>query len=286
MQCVPELHVGEGAAVSYNFLHLTVQEYLTAFHLSQQPVEKQIEHFRKDKDVKKHQHHFHMVLRFLCGITQFEGYSNEQLNIFRVEESDDDLRKVTFDMLHWLFESRRTDIIAELLGSTDIHLDETNSEVLPSDCFVLGYCVSHSNCTWKKVRLMSCIEDEKVEMLVQGAVEEKTNCTGGISEIVFSWNGITTKGLKHLLKLPKQLKNKLEKLNLYHSEFNSKSCTALACFISDVPHLKKLYLSSNPNIGQGGAVALVEKLTTHNSLEGLSLDKTGIGVKDCRSSSK
>ena len=26
MQCAPELYVGEGAAVSYNFLHLTVQE--------------------------------------------------------------------------------------------------------------------------------------------------------------------------------------------------------------------------------------------------------------------
>ena len=44
MQCAPDLYVGEGAAVSYNFLHLTAQEYLAAFHLSQQPVEKQIEH--------------------------------------------------------------------------------------------------------------------------------------------------------------------------------------------------------------------------------------------------
>ena len=34
MQRVRELYVGEGAAVSYNFLHLTVQEYLAAFHLS------------------------------------------------------------------------------------------------------------------------------------------------------------------------------------------------------------------------------------------------------------
>ena len=32
MQCAPELYVDEGAAVSYNFQHLTVQEYLAAFH--------------------------------------------------------------------------------------------------------------------------------------------------------------------------------------------------------------------------------------------------------------
>ena len=47
MQCAPELYADEGAGVSYNFLHLTVQEYLAAFHLSEQPVEKQIEHLRE-----------------------------------------------------------------------------------------------------------------------------------------------------------------------------------------------------------------------------------------------
>ena len=55
MQCAQRVYVDEGAAVSYNFLHLTVQEYLAAFHLSQQPVEKQIEYFRKCKEVKRQQ---------------------------------------------------------------------------------------------------------------------------------------------------------------------------------------------------------------------------------------
>ena len=34
MQRVRELYVGEATAVSYNFLHLTVQEYLAAFHIT------------------------------------------------------------------------------------------------------------------------------------------------------------------------------------------------------------------------------------------------------------
>lgn len=45
MQCVPELYVDKEAALSYNFLHLTVQEFLAAFHLSQQSSEKQVEIF-------------------------------------------------------------------------------------------------------------------------------------------------------------------------------------------------------------------------------------------------
>ena len=49
MQSVPELYVERGALVSYNFFHLTLQEYLAAVNISQQPVEKQIEFFQLSK---------------------------------------------------------------------------------------------------------------------------------------------------------------------------------------------------------------------------------------------
>ena len=315
MQHVRELYVGEATAVSYNFLHLTVQEYLAAFHLSQQPVEKQIEHFKEYKKAKKDkQRHFHMVLRFLCGITQFKEYSNEQLNIFLIKEyygdgssSDDEsddsagddesddspsvlhtgdgsssvIREVTFDTLHWLYEAHDSKVIAKALGSSDIQLFKQPGTVTPFDCIVLGYCVSHSNCTWK-IDLEDCnIEDEGVELLVRGAVEEKTHCTGEISEIKLGENGITSEGMKQLLKFPKQFYNKLETLNLNSNNIDSESCADLARLIPQVPHLKKLNLSDNPNIGQGGAVSLMTSLTAHNSLETLRLDNTGIGVEDC-----
>ena len=46
MQSISELYVAQGASVSYNFFHLTLQEYLAAVNISQQPVEKQIEFFQ------------------------------------------------------------------------------------------------------------------------------------------------------------------------------------------------------------------------------------------------
>ena len=42
MQSVPELYVEQGASISYNFFHLTLQEFLAAVSISQQPVEEQI----------------------------------------------------------------------------------------------------------------------------------------------------------------------------------------------------------------------------------------------------
>ena len=106
MQCAPELYVGEGAAVSYNFLHLTVQEYLAAFYLSHQPVEKQIEHFMEcKKQYRSSEHHFYMVLLFLSGIRKFSGYPIEVLNTLYVEMFGDGstsvICEVTFDTLTW-----------------------------------------------------------------------------------------------------------------------------------------------------------------------------------------
>ena len=316
MQCAPELYADEGAAVSYNFLHLTVQEYLAAFHLSQQPVEKQIKHFQECKkhninyynqswsefEIDHQQHHFHMVLRFLCGLRKFSGYPSEMLNALcdgddlycddnddsdteSGDESGDDSARVTFEALHWLFEVQDNDVSTKVLGSSDVHLEYERMEVTHFDCFVLGYCASHSNCTWK-IDLEFChIGAEGVEMLVRGAVEEETHCTGGISEINLSGNDITSEGVKYLLSIQKNLINKLKTLDLAYNKLDSESCVTLSHFIRNMPYLKKLILSSNP-IGQGGAVRLMTSLTAHSSLEKLSLDETELSVEDCRALSK
>ena len=337
MQCAVELYVDEGTAVSYNFLHLTVQEYLAAFYLSQEEVEKQIEHFKQYNEHKRHHvgdHNFHMVLQFLCGITKFSGYPSEVLKILCVQEynwymemrsyfsgveygvgtgsnesddeSDNDAnvetgmdmdnescydpayvqRDITFDTLHWLFEAQDSDIIANLLGPSNIQLTERFRKVTLFDCFVLGYCVSHSNCTWK-IDIGSCIidyriGDEEVELLVRGTMEKKTDCTGGFSEINLPENEITTEGVQKLLSLPDHLINKIETLNLENNNLDSKFCATLAHLIPRVPYLKRLVLSSNQNIGQGMVVPLMTSLKAHNSLEELSLKSTGIDVEDCQ----
>ena len=296
MQCAAELYVDEGAAVSYNFLHLTVQEYLAAFHLSQQPVEKQIEHFSEYMEHKKQdrhnfkQHHFHMVLKFLCGLRKFSGYPSGMLNTLCVRKSVNDsassICELDFNTLHWSFEARDNDVITEVLGSSDIYLHEHSTEVTPFDCFVLGYCVSHSNCTWRVNLFYRNIGDEELEMLVQGAVEEETHCTGGVAEIRLSRNDITSEGVKHLLSFPKHLISKLKTFILRDNKLDSEACATLAHLIPHVPHLKTLNLPNNPNIGQGGAVPLITSLTAHNSLEKLELYETGIFVKDCRALNK
>ena len=288
MQCTPELYADEGATLSYNFLHLTVQEYLAAFHLSQQPVEKQVKHFMKycSGEDEQGNTHINMVVQFLSGMRKFNGYVSELLNVLCVEvgesdmesdsESGDDsdtaIREITFDTLHWLFETQDSKVIDEVLGSSDIQLHEPYGVAEPFDCFVLGYCVSHSNCTWT-IDLKCChIGDGGVGMLVRGVVEEETHCTGGISTLDLSENSITSEGVKHLLNIPKELIKELETLSLRDNDLGSESCTALAHIIPHLPHLKELHLSENSNIGQD-CRALNELLSSSTS----HLKKLSIG---------
>ena len=69
MQETPQLYMREGSPSSFHFLHLTLQEYLAAVHISQLPSKEQAElteqHLRHG--------HFRMVFRFLAGLTKLEN---------------------------------------------------------------------------------------------------------------------------------------------------------------------------------------------------------------------
>ena len=85
MQTCPELYVDKGASVSYNFLHLTVQEYLAAYHISKQSRDDQVAFMREHvKNMK-----MKVVVRFLAGLAEFgrdvwdvvKGFANDDNSI-------------------------------------------------------------------------------------------------------------------------------------------------------------------------------------------------------------
>ena len=264
MQCVPDLYVDEVGAESFNFLHLTLQEYMAALHLSDQPVEKQIELFKNYQlqqpgwlDLPRNgsdqlHSHFRTVLRFLAGLGKFTGFptsSVRSLLTHRIPRISSSKLEISQDGLHWMFEARCSGSVCEAIGMSvvGVHLSGTVTSFV---CFELGYCVSHSNCPWKVYLGVCDIGDEGVAMLVRGGMESEAEHSGYISVMDMDLNEITSTGLNQLLKIPELLK------------------------------LRKLDLSSNP-LGRGGAVSLLQSPLVHN-LEELSLAKTGIGVEDCQ----
>ena len=72
MQSVPELYVEHGTVVSYNFFHLTLQEYLAAVKISKLSVEKQIHFFEGNSGSEEvtETDSFNMDLQMMIGRQQ------------------------------------------------------------------------------------------------------------------------------------------------------------------------------------------------------------------------
>ena len=211
MQSVPELYVEQGALVSYNFFHSTLQEYLAAVNVSQQPVEKQIKFFQMSTPSKSEMQQplvhgttplsqppqFHTsrsrasftqlslpginvpdistrlrnMLRFVAGLTKFRGVPLASLQPL-VLESLPCGKDMTLKSLHWLFEAQCNDGYNKLVSPYRL-ITKHQSNELPFDYFVLGYAMAHITSVWQINLSSSKINYEGIEMLVAGVNFER-----------------------------------------------------------------------------------------------------------------
>ena len=253
MQTMNELYVDEGATVSFSFFHLTLQEFMAAFHLSEQPVERQIKLFQEYGSKVRNRllyGHFQITLQFVAGLGKFADYPADSIRSIVSNSASSSELQITLDGLHWIFEAQGSRSISEAIGVTVISPLLRYRRLSAFDCFVLGYCVSHSDCSWK-INLKDCgIGDKEVEMLARRTLECEPSRSGYISELNLQENQITSSSLNQLMKSPKLL------------------------------NLHKLDLTFNP-LGYGGAVSLLRSSMGH-SIRYLKLRRTGIGIEDCR----
>ena len=185
MQEVHELYVDKGDCVSYNFLHLTIQEYLAAVHLSMQPMDVQIQHFKE----KKTKSSFEMVLRFLSGLTKFHNYPQQDLS--RILEPKGYGYGRSRLNTHWLFEAQNAEYISSVFKKDVFSVDRLST---PFEAYALGYCVAHSNLQLKLSRFS---EDSTImEMLVRGLQAEETQCKGTVYEANIAINESTQEFFK------------------------------------------------------------------------------------------
>ena len=264
MQEVPQLYT-EGGASSYHFIHLTLQEYLAAIHISQLPANEQTRLFRKLGSSG----HFKMTMRFLAGHTKLANIPPDftmdtQLNYF-----------------HFLFEAKDIAMTARTLGSDEMVVRSDYSWT-PLDYYVTGHAISHSNCSWKLsfIGSSTSIDDDKFELFCQGgAAPGGTGCRGHISYANFWGNDLTTKSIQSFVNIPPHILQSMRELQLSNNQLDGSACDLLAKAVSSMSGLEELYLFYNP-IGSSGAVELIKALC-RSGVKQLWLYNTGIGEPDC-----
>ena len=293
MQTYPELYVDRGASVSYNFLHLTVQEYLAAYHISQQSRDEQVAFMRDNTELE-------VVVRFLAGLTELGTDLWDVVREFACEDKRsidaEFLFKENFiklEILHLLFESQDSSAITSLLGSECVcfFYNGDNYVLQPFDWYVLGHCITHSSCDWKLE--WKNFKLESVELFLRALNLHQNQCqsltTGKIKEMWLSYERKSDPAAVHLLveNMPQLLVfNNLTHLGLNDGVLTSETCNLLSKHTDLLQHLEYLNLRDNDNIGGGGAVNLITSLTKFSTIRELNLRYTGIDFEDCKALSE
>ena len=263
---VRELHGGEDGQFSYHFIHLTLQEFLSAYHITQLPQVRQHQVIRKHIEIG----HLNMVVRFYFGLTQPNHFTSAMISqhlSYKYREQA--------TAYHWLFEAG--DGVPEELGSNKKVSVRSSYSWNPLDYYAVGHCISHYQFKWELHFSNASMGDEGVEMICKGMASNTKTTHSGEIEGDFSGNHITSDGLKWFLEIPIQLLQQMKKLYFDGNELDGPTLNTFCGAIPNLTHLQELTLHRNP-IGKGGVVEVIQCLYHYKTpLKELNLMDTGVG---------
>ncbi len=268
-----QLYTRRKVSANYNFFHLTVQEFLSAFYVSQLPGCEQKQAFEQFSDDIEFPH-MDVVWRFVAGLTGFGAIGWELVLSRRGERT---LDRVTPFVVQCLYEAQEKADSENVLGRSTVEFSSTS--VL--DCFAVGYCIAVSRCTWKVGFGLSHFGPELVEMLVYG-LKSQEEVLGSIDFLKLKSNSIGREGMAHLRELPHKVLQQLSRLDLIECKLDGTALDLLSDITPTMTSLKHLNIDYNP-AGDGGTVKLLQSLGTTSHLHTLEMGGVPIGCDDITS---
>ena len=234
LDAVPDLYGGR--EISFNFLHLTLQEFFAAYHISRMS-DSGVELFRtKGKDKR-----WNVVWRFVAGLTEFKYLDSSSIRAFLARS-----RNINIFFMQCLFEAQNVKLdFQSTFGDKTMPCRVSNYNT-SLDCYALGYCIA--NCTtpessWE-VTLLDFIWDTTLLAFAHGLMTNKFSTgvitllcasTPNIVELLYTcMNAVTTSPLCSITDLDisgDSLSSNKQRNHLFE-------------LISHMPHLQELYLSN------------------------------------------
>lgn len=210
----------EKKTTTYHFIHLTLQEFLAAYHISQLEEDKQVQVFQH----LLYDHRFSTVLQFYAAFT---GFSNQGVRNAITGEELSKEKMVLFNIIRCLFEAQIDDeqLYQQVASNLDGNLDLADVNMTSLDCKAkslakfLSFCtslrkldISHnnisdkgiadiatalqSNTTLKELHLVSCgISDFGAKSIAQ--MLATCGCSS-LEVLVIRGNEIGVKGITYI----------------------------------------------------------------------------------------
>ena len=181
---VETLHHYSGDHVTYNFIHLTVQEFLCAVYMLTLSQEEQYHLLKEYFDV------YPNIMTLYCGLTK--------LDFHQVVYSKLTSRDFTVTAVKCLYEGQQTTSTASYKSKSPIVLNMGYKTLLPYDLL----CVSYTHCNYPVTQLNLCgcyIGDNDARILAKWCYNN--NKTTKLQELSLADNRLTSEGMKHVMKI-------------------------------------------------------------------------------------
>ena len=273
---------------TYNFFHLTMQEYMSAFYIAQLPADEQRSHFRNSV------HTMNVVWQFVAGLTKMKRigwdtvYGGSRRTLF----------------VEYAFEAQDIQSVCDQHIFKSREVEYASSELSSYAATALGYCISGLNCSWNLQ--LANLSEISVKMLENGMhMNDDIECSGsivtlqilyspGIMEHLLHWSQLHTSPRNKTLKIitPRNIKT----LRIINCKVdNSGFCDFARC----IPYLENLIsldigenigypasintsapFAANPKKGahpdySSGLVKVIEALKKHRHLKSLAMSSIG-----------
>ena len=267
MESVKELYYVQDAELSYHFIHLTLQEFLAAYHITQLPLHTQQQLIREHVEVG----HLSVVMKFYFGLSKFNTFTSEMIR----EHIISYCYHRSAAAYHWMYEAGDTEAVSNLLASCESIGVFSSHEWSPLDYFVLGHsmAMAYSQTKWKLDFHYSHMGNEGIEMFSKGLMKMRA----------VTWNGEITSAdfkkcdihsIEHFVNIPHPILQKFIELDFGYNKLDVISLTLIFELTHAMMSLRILRLRSC-GITSEGAVKLSACLAVNKSLTELELCPIG-----------
>ena len=188
-----------GEELSYQFLHLTIQEFLAArWAASQLSADKLLEFFQDHLKERR----YRMLLLFLAGTSQLKFASAEDVFQSELVLELDWKPEIFFFLSHLIYESNNFSLFCNLESAIKRKvLSASLYSISPFDCLVLTHFLAWGDCSLKSLNLSYCgLTSQSLEILHRVNLEH--HGTTQIEEVDLSNNPKIITKLSLLYKIP------------------------------------------------------------------------------------
>ena len=273
LQATPSL-LSESGTMYYTFMHLSVQEVLSAVHISRMPASKQISTF----DSLLSDSRFSSVLQFYAAITKLRTsipileklphwlcpIPTGVLDLVRKIIKEKKSKPLLLSLLHCLYEAQDPSLCQYMLEQLGVELDlsggifNSSMSLNPQDCLAVGY-------------FLSCICLNATSRNIENFQVNVYSCTIGDAG---------TKNLMqdvHRFAGPDSRVNIHLNLNLKINKIHEKGALHIGEILHSTSAISALDLGDNP-IGDQGLQPIFDALKQNTSLKYLKI--CGCGMTD------